>query len=570
MVSLFRKALCYVIVAQMVLTPIYGASAAAPVVMVSDTKAQGLLGTQVGLLTGINGQLLLLNKTQKETNTKLDQILAAIKYIPDPKIKGPFPTTDSVLIEFSSSLYAAYTSDSIAYTDMKEAQGAQEALQRANAPAKPAATTPAPATAPPATPPVPAEGGTPPPTESRWGGGDSLAIPTQTIGGIYPESTGTFQVPSDAFNNLSDDSSGSFDPNLPKFLPNQKPSDPLGNIAKFTDMAVTLAGDSAKTFYNFRNLQNCGNAINCASAGLNVATGVLGTLKNYGINIGDAKFQENLGYVGAAFSLASLVTNLFSNFSVEKLLQSINAMQQNILFASIAKGGLLMGDTNESKTLRIMSNFTILFGYAGLFALRDTNAVGWIVALNNFSQIGAATKDTPKSGSLSTDTPLAGPTNPANQAPTTEETAKFLAELLKCNREIAKTTAQCKKMEEANKRLFLGQLKSRCAAAAISKQQVPAKMFQELFTGTGNQKSCEKTTMYKTNNGKELCTSIALLQASSLAEGSVMSQMNVLIGLSMYNLVMTNVNTEQVILQNACASMGDLITSGAPVYQAND
>jgi hypothetical protein len=95
-------------------------------------------------------------------------------------------------------------------------------------------------------------------------------------------------------------------------------------------------------------------------------------------------------------------------------------------------------------------------------------------------------------------------------------------------------------------------------------------MFQELFTGTGNQKSCEKTTMYKTNNGKELCTSIALLQASSLAEGSVMSQMNVLIGLSMYNLVMTNVNTEQVILQNACASLGDLIESGAPVYQAND
>ena len=38
-----------------------------------------------------------------------------------------------------------------------------------------------------------------------------------------------------------------------------------------------------------------------------------------------------------------------------------------------------------------------------------------------------------------------------------------------------------KQIEEANKRLFLGQLKSRCAAAAISKQQIPAKMFQELF-----------------------------------------------------------------------------------------
>jgi hypothetical protein len=53
-------------------------------------------------------------------------------------------------------------------------------------------------------------------------------------------------------------------------------------------------------------------------------------------------------------------------------------------------------------------------------------------------------------------------------------------------------------------------------------------------------------------------------------EGAVSSQMNVLIGLSMYNLVMANVNTEQVILQNACASLGDLITSGAPVYQANN
>jgi hypothetical protein len=44
-----------------------------------------------------------------------------------------------------------------------------------------------------------------------------------------------------------------------------------------------------------------------------------------------------------------------------------------------------------------------------------------------------------------------------------------------------------------------------------------------------------------------------------LAEGAVGSQLNVLIGLSMFNLVMTNVNTEQVIMQNACASMGDLL-----------
>jgi hypothetical protein len=349
-----------------------------------------------------------------------------------------------------------------------------------------------------------------------------------------------------------------------------KPSDPLGDIAKFTDMAVKLAGESARTFYNFQSLQRCGNAISCASSGLNVTTGILGTLKNYGINISDPNFQKNLAKLAAVMSFANLMVNLFSNFSVEKLLESINAIQQNILFAAIAKGGLLTNDTNESKILRIMSNFTTLFGYAGLFALRDTNAVGWIVALNNFSQIGAATKDTPKTGPLSKDTPLAGTTNPPpNQPPTTDETAEFLRSMLRCNPQMANnSTSKCRQIEEANKRLFLGQLKSRCAAAAISKQQVPAKMFQELFTGTGNPKRCEKVQFYDTKSGKELCPSIALLQASSLAEGSVMSQMNVLIGLSMYNLAMTNVNTEQVILQNACASLGDLIESGAPVYQA--
>ena len=595
MLSLFRRTVCYVIALQMALTPLYGASAALPVVMVSDTKAQVLLGTQVAKLTLINGQLIALNLAQKETNTKLDQILAAIKYIPDPKIKDPFPTTDKVLIEFSSSLYAAYTSDSIAYNAMKEAAGVQAQAQEqrtrkaneateeaqkewekqkkaqeewnkqqkaANPSATPAATpatsgTPAPAGTPatstPAGTPAPAQGAATPynPFDPSAPPLVSSTVPVRDL--KMPETDLTLGY------TLNDSLIA-------------KPSDPLGDIANFTDMAVKLAGDSARTFYNFQNLQNCGNAINCASSGLNTITGVLGTLKNYGINIGDANFQKNLGYVGAAFSFANLVTDLFGGgFNVQKLLQFINGMQQNILFASIAKGGLLMSDTNESKTLRIMSNFTTLFGYAGLFALRDTNAVGWIVALNNFSQIGAATKDTPKSGSLSTDTPLAGTTNPPpNQTPTTQETAGFLGSMLDCNRQKVQTTAQCERDKSEIRRLLLGTLKGRCAAMAISKQQVPAKMFQELFTGTGNKERCKKTAMYDTKNGEQLCTSIALLQASSLAEGSVMSQMNVLIGLSMYNLVMANVNTEQVILQNACASLGDLIESGAPVYQAND
>jgi hypothetical protein len=352
----------------------------------------------------------------------------------------------------------------------------------------------------------------------------------------------------------------------------KKPSDPLGNFAKFTDMAVKLAGELASLYNNFQSLQRCGNALDCASSGLNTVTGVLKSAESFGLKL-SPEFKQTMGLIGAGLSFANLVTNLFSGkFNAQKLLQFINGMQQNILFAAISKGGLLTNDTNESKILRIMSNFTTLFGYAGLFALRDTNAVGWIVALNNFSQIGAATKDTPKTGPLSKDTPLAGTTNPPpNQTPNTEETAEFLRSMLRCNPQMANnSTSKCRQIEEANKRLFLGQLKSRCAAAAISKQQVPAKMFQELFTGTGNPKRCEKVQFYDTKSGEELCPSIALLQASSLAEGSVMSQMNVLIGLSMYNLVMTNVNTEQVILQNACASLGDLIESGAPTSSTRD
>jgi hypothetical protein len=572
---------------QMALTPLYGASAALPVVMVSDTAAQKELLAQAGTLLTINGTLITLNKTQTDTNKKLDQILGAIKYQPNPESKD-IPTTDTILAEFTSSLYAAYTSDSIAYNTIREGPAAAAAVAKVNASAAPAGT--------PATSGTPAPAGTP----ARKDG--------STLEGFFKDNTSSIETDPRArpFNlrhldkgdNPFDDStpplvsstvpanefSGAFDSSpstnstLGYTLKDSliaKPSDPLGNIANFTDMAVQLAGDSAKTFYNFQSLQNCGNAINCASSGLNTFTGVLGTLKDYGINIGDAKFQENLGYVGAAVSFASLVTNLFSGkFNAQKLLQFINGMQQNILFSAISKGGLLTNDTNESKILRIMSNFTTLFGYAGLFALQGTESVQYIVLAKQSFELGNrfGTKDTPKTGPLSKDTPLAGPTNPAKQPPTTEVTAEFLRSMLRCNPQMANnSTSKCKQIEEANKRLFLGQLKSRCAAAAISKQQIPAKMFQELFLGTSNPDRCNRTALYKTKDGKELCPSINTLQSASMGEGgAVSSQMNVLIGLSMYNLVMTNVNTEQVILQNACASLGDLITSGAPVYQPND
>jgi hypothetical protein len=560
MLSLFRRIVCYVIAMQMALTPLYGASAALPVVMVSDTVAQGLLKGQVIALANLNIKLLELNNAQTATNETLTKILGAIKYQAPAEAKD-IPTTDTILAEFTSSLYAAYTSDSIAYNAIREGPAAAAKVNAAAAPAATPATsgTPAPATQNPTQPSGAGNGSQP----SGSPAGSNNA-PSQPSSLNLPPLTGVdkFNLPPNQEYDFNTPSGlNVFDPSFSfKYNPS-KPSDPLGNIANLTDMAVQLAGDSAKTFYNFQSLQNCGNAITCASSGLNVTTGVLGTLKNYGINIGDANFQKNLGYVGAAVSFANLVTDLFSGgFNVQKLLQFINGMQQNILFSAIAKGGLLTNDTNESKILRIMSNFTTLFGYAGLFALQGTEYV--VLAKQSF-ELGNrfGTKDTPKTGPLSKDTPLAGPTNPAKQPPTTEVTAEFLRSMLRCNPQMANnSTSKCKQIEEANKRLFLGQLKSRCAAAAISKQQVPAKMFQELFLGTSNPDRCNRTALYKTKDGKELCPSINTLQSASMGEGgAVSSQMNVLIGLSMYNLVMTNVNTEQVILQNACASMGDLL-----------
>jgi len=123
MLSLFRRIVCYVIAMQMALTPLYGASAALPVVMVSDTVAQGLLKGQVIALANLNIKLLELNNAQTATNTKLDFILKAIKYIP-PETKESFPSTDNVLLEFSSSLYAAYTENSTIYKTLKNSAAA--------------------------------------------------------------------------------------------------------------------------------------------------------------------------------------------------------------------------------------------------------------------------------------------------------------------------------------------------------------------------------------------------------------------------------------------------------------
>ena len=107
---------------------------------------------------------------------------------------------------------------------------------------------------------------------------------------------------------------------------------------------------------------------------------------------------------------------------------------------------------------------------------------------------------------------------------------------------------------------------------AVMQQQGPAKLMQDLFLGTNTNSNLCKTALYKTESEdgkKTLCPSIASLQAAALSSagenGAVSSQLNVLIWLSMYNLVMANVNAEQVIMQNACASMGDLLESGTTI-----
>jgi hypothetical protein len=567
MLSLFRRTLCYVMVLQMVLMPVYGASAL-PVVMVSDTKAQTLLTSQVIALANLNIKLLELNNAQKTTNETLTKILGAIKYQAPAEAKD-IPTTDTILAEFSSSLYAAYTSDSIAYNAIREGPAAAAKVNAAAAPATTPATsgTPAPA----ATPATSTPAGTPAPTQGT-------ATPPNPFD---PSAPALVDVPAPA-----GDFSGAFDPSastnatLGYTLKDSliaKPSDPLGNIAKFTRQVRDLSENLGDTYYALQGLQgNCqGGGLNCAQSGLNFLTNLPDVLGKFGIAL-SPDITKNIGQIGQIGGAIFTLVGTFGGgqgFDAGQLTTYIRSVQGFLIGSGLLKGGFALSDEVTGPAGSLKSMF---YDFAGLFGLPVLEAMGTRTDFPNvLAQLGdvaGATEDSFRTGPLSKDTPLAGTTNlPPNQTLNTADIAKFLLSMLRCNPKMANnSTTKCKQIEEANKRLFLGQLKSRCAAAAISKQQIPAKMFQELFTGTGNPKRCEKVQFYDTKSGKELCPSIALLQASSLAEGSVMSQMNVLIGLSMYNLVMTNVNTEQVILQNACASLGDLIESGAPVYQATD
>jgi hypothetical protein len=292
-------------------------------------------------------------------------------------------------------------------------------------------------------------------------------------------------------------------------------------------------------------------------------------------------FSKTITGITTTIGMVGSLINTFSGgISGEKIASIIQQTSTLLTAISLSKGAIPL-PPDLIAGLRgvdgLLYNLTALFGPLGnvskSFGGPDVftplgsaiSNTGVPAALNAIASLDP--RDTPQTGSLSTDTPLAGTSKPP-RALTLNDIEIILLRILDCNRNVAETTAECTRMIEVNKRQILGSLKTRCAAMAISQQVGPAAMFQELFTGTGNPKRCDKTVMYK---GKKLCPSIFALQATSKVEGAVGSQLNVLIGLSMYNLVMTNVNTEQVIWQNACASMGDFLeTVNANFTTPND
>jgi hypothetical protein len=276
---------------------------------------------------------------------------------------------------------------------------------------------------------------------------------------------------------------------------------------------------------------------------------------------------KNIGQIGqiggAIFTLAGTFGG-GKGIDVAQITNYIQSVQGFLIGSGLVKGGFILPDTlttSAGSLDSIFYNLTGLFGLPGLEAMGRTRVPDAIAQLGD---VAGAAKDSFRTGPLSKDTPLTGSPNP--QILTPAETAELLAAINQCPEGIT-STAECEKIKGENQRFFVGLLKANCAATAISQQRIPAALFQELFTGTGNSERCKDVKFYKTKGGKELCPSIALLQASSLAEGAVGSQLNVLIGLSMFNLVMTNVNTEQVILQNACASMGDLLEKRVTLQQ---
>jgi hypothetical protein len=548
MLSLFRRIVCYVIAMQMALTPLYGASAALPVVPVADTAAHTLLTSQVIALANLNIKLLELNNAQTATNTKLDFILKAIKYIP-PETKESFPSTDNVLLEFSSSLYAAYTENSTIYKTLKNSAAAGR-YRFKDAPRAGPTSNPELAD-----------------TLSQGKNG-SLSQPNEYSGDTkprlpfdqYPDLKNTYN-PKSAID-PSIDLSKEFNANL------QNNPTALQNVANFTGQVRALSEKLGDTYNALQGLRgNCqGGGLNCAQSGLNFLTNLPDVLGKFGIAL-SPDITKNIGQIG---QLGGAIFTLVGTFGggkgidVAQITNYIQSVQGFLIGSGLVKGGFILPDTlttSAGSLDSIFYNLTGLFGLPGLEAMGRTGVPKVIAQLRN---VAGATEDSFRTGPLSKDTPLTGSPNPQRLTPAV--TAELLAAINQCPEGIT-STAECEKIKGENQRFFVGLLKANCAATAISQQRIPAALFQELFTGTGNSERCKDVKFYKTKGGKELCPSIALLQASSLAEGAVGSQLNVLIGLSMFNLVMTNVNTEQVILQNACASMGDLLEKRVTLQQ---
>jgi hypothetical protein len=548
MLSLFRRIVCYVIAMQMALTPLYGASAALPVVPVADTAAHTLLTSQVIALANLNIKLLELNNAQTATNTKLDFILKAIKYIP-PETKESFPSTDNVLLEFSSSLYAAYTENSTIYKTLRDSAAAGrnrfKDAQRAGPTSNPELAD----------------------TLSQGKNG-SLSQPNEYSGDTkprlpfdqYPDLKNTYN-PKSAID-PSIDLSKEFNANL------QNNPTALQNVANFTGKVRTLSEDLGRTYYALQGLRgNCqGGGLNCAQSGLNFLTNLPDVLGKFGIAL-SPDITKNIGQIGQIGGAIFTLVGTFGGgkgIDVAQITNYIQSVQGFLIGSGLVKGGFILPDTlttSAGSLDSIFYNLTGLFGLPGLEAMKRTGVPDVIAQLGD---VAGAAKDSFRTGPLSKDTPLTGSPNPQRLTPAV--TAELLAAINQCPEGIT-STAECEKIKGENQRFFVGLLKANCAATAISQQRIPAALFQELFTGTGNSERCKDVKFYKTKGGKELCPSIALLQASSLAEGAVGSQLNVLIGLSMFNLVMTNVNTEQVILQNACASMGDLLEKRVTLQQ---
>lgn len=577
MVSLFRRILCSVIAIQMVMMPLHGASAAvAPTtVMVSDTVAQGLLGTQIGLLTAINVQLGLLVGLQGETNDKLDQILAAIKYIPEDE---ETVTSDKILLAFSSSLYAAYTGElSMAYNVIKEAGST---------------TTTQPVTRPVTPPPGGGGGdiGTLPVIPQPGGGGGNVTLPDPDI--ITNPNFGT-----------------------PVPIPDLDPRDPYGDqftfkgtaklkdfdnkpdyLAKLTQLTKDINRwktniDNASE--SFKKLQTCKNIFTCTTSGITTFTEMANLFgEAFGITFGPqfVQIMEQLKAFGTLIGLIGSIIDLFGGgVNPDTIRKTIEALQANQLTESLIQGGLIMPKKDEDKVKewqKAVTNLATFLGPINGWMAQVGLVSGLVDTLNKISAINPKKPLPWEDGGNPGDVKPGGPGTPRilpmdtpNTAPLPRTKTKMseleameeiLRSLKNCNRNIATSTSNCVKIENQVNRHFQGLSKSRCAAMAVMQQQGPAKLMQDLFLGTNTNSNLCKTALYKTKSGKDgkktLCPSIASLQAAALSSagenGAVSSQLNVLIGLSMYNLVMANVNAEQVILQNVCASMGDFFESG--------